>query len=112
MAAWEGSVPHPPLPWLALCSSRSLQHQLEPKLEPRVCLCRRPHSGFLSQNSGGPPGEGAGGAAWREENAEQEGGRAGADAGARAGSFWDSPSFKYSVQLSDHRPEFVGRFLF
>lgn len=61
----------------------------------------------------GPPGEGAEGEAWREENREQEGGWAGADkAGARNGSFWDSPNFKYSVQLSDHRPELVGQFLF
>lgn len=49
------------------------------------------------------------GQAWREGNRELEGGLAGADnTGARNGSFWDSPNFKYSVQLSDHRPELVG----
>lgn len=59
------------------------------------------------------PRGGAGGAAWREENRGQEGGQVGADkAGARTGSFWDSPNFKYSVQLSDHRPELVGWYLF
>lgn len=59
----------------------------------------------------GPPGEGLGGAAWSEEDREQEAGRAGADsAGARTGSFWDSPNFKYSVQRSDHRPELWADF--
>lgn len=62
--------------------------------------------GFLSQNSG-PRGGAEDGPARKET--ELQGGYTGAEeAGAGAGSFWDSPNVKYSVQLSDHRPELVG----
>lgn len=109
-AAWGSSVPPSFLP-LAGPSSQSLQRfQLEPKLEPEVCIGGPAPLPFPELRA---PRGGAGGAAWREENRGQEGGRAGADkAGARTGSFWESPNFKYSVQLSDHRPELVGWYLF
>lgn len=58
----------------------------------------------------GAQGRGQGGASGREENQEQVGGRLGAEAGARTGSFWDCPNFKNSVQLNDCRPELTANF--
>lgn len=37
----------------------------------KACICRRPQPDFLSQNSGSP-GEGQGGAAWKENWRELE----------------------------------------
>lgn len=79
MLPWGQAARRPPVPsslfpWPVLSSSHSLQHlQLEPKLEPKVCICLRPCFSFLSQNPGAL-GEGAERLAWREENGELEGG--------------------------------------
>lgn len=80
---------------------------LPPRWSPRPRICLRPLLRLPFPELRDPRGGD------REERREPEGGGAGAErAGARAGSFWASPSFENSIQLSDHSQKSGADFYF